>query len=63
MRRCSRRKFQPTFISSTASRALRPLHGSEAPCADSPSKVYSTDTIPLPRLSPQAVVSPLLTWL
>ena len=49
------------FISSTASSALRPFHGSPAPWADSPSKVYSTETIPLPRLSPQAVDIALLT--
>ena len=36
MRRCSRRKFQPTFISSTASIALRPRHGAFPLWAASP---------------------------
>ena len=61
MRRCSRRKFQPMFISSTASRALRPSQGEPAPWALSPSNRYSTDTMPLPPLSPQLVVMSLLT--
>ena len=33
MRMCSRRKFQPTSISSTASSALLPRHGAPAACA------------------------------
>ena len=37
-RRCSRRKFQPTSISSTASSAERPRHGAPAACALSPLK-------------------------
>ena len=53
MRRCSRRKFQPTSISSTASSAERPRHGAPAACALSPLKSYSTETMPLPPLSPQ----------
>src|SRR5437660_370201 len=35
------------FISSTARSALRPRCGLSAACADSPSKVYSTETMPL----------------
>src|SRR5262249_40649752 len=55
-RRCSRRKSQPMFISSTARRALRPRHGAFAACADSPSNVYSTEMRPLDRGGgPQAV--------
>ena len=40
------------LISSTASSAERPRHGAPALCAVSPSKVYSTDTMPLPPPSP-----------
>ena len=45
--------FQAMFMISTASSALRPRQGAPAECADSPSKVYSTDTRPLaPALAP-----------
>ncbi len=40
-------------ISSTASSAERPRHGAPAACALSPLKSYSTETMPLPPLSPQ----------
>ena len=57
MRRCSRRKFQPTSISSTASSADRPRHGAPAACALSPLKLYSTETrpfwLPSPQLTPR----------
>src|SRR6478735_12831036 len=52
-RRCSRRYCQPTLISSTAASADRPRHGAAALCAVSPSKLYSTDTRPVPPPSPQ----------
>ncbi len=55
--------FQPAFISSTASSADLPRHGAPALCADSPSKVYSTDTSPLPWVSPHDVTRSLPTWL
>src|SRR5689334_25434984 len=51
-RKCSRRYCQPTLISSTASSADRPRHGAPALCAVSPSKLYSTDTSPVPPPSP-----------
>ena len=50
------------FISSTASRALRPFQGSPAPCAATPSKRYSTDTKPVPRARPQLTERLLDTW-
>ena len=62
MRRCSRRKFQPMFISSTASSAERPRHGAPAECALSPLKLYSTDTMPLPPPSPQPTPMFEPTW-
>ena len=46
-RRCSRRKFQPTSMSSTASSALLPRHGAPAAWALSPLKMYSTETMPV----------------
>ena len=50
------------FISSTASRALRPSQGEPAPWALSPANRYSTDTMPFPPLSPQLTDMSLLTW-
>jgi len=41
------------FISSTASSALLPRQGAPAACELSPLKLYSTDTMPLPPLSPR----------
>ncbi len=61
-RRCSRRKFQPTSISSTASSALRPPHGAPPACALVPLNVYSTDTAPVPLASPQLTPKFDDTW-
>src|ERR1035441_281517 len=53
-RRCSRRKFQPTSISSTASSALLPRQGAPAAWALSPLNMYSMLTSPLVlRAGPQ----------
>ncbi len=57
-RRCSRLKFHPMSMSSTASRALRPRHGAPAACAVSPSNEKIADTRPVPPASPQLVEKP-----
>ena len=41
---CSRMKFAPTFINSTASSALRPLEGLTEACDGVPSNVNFADT-------------------